>query len=226
MRQRILGAWVWSTVASSLVACVHERSKAPIGTFPEGVLARPAEADSSWSARAFGGPRDLPVLCQTPYVQAASPEELRVPCQTPSVQASAPSVKTSAAPPAHRPIPAGESLAERARSKFLTATTEVNATRATLYVPRELAGEVALNGENVAEEGAGRRTASGRAVVRLRRLTLSASRVTVVVRDAGSDVQLSARGDVSMRSDQPASVIEESGLRSLLLLNDGYTPLP
>jgi hypothetical protein len=36
---------------------------------------------------------------------------------------------------------------------------------------------------------------------------------------------VSARGDVSFRSDQAASVVEERGLRSLLLRNDGYVPL-
>ncbi len=43
--------------------------------------------------------------------------------------------------------------------------------------------------------------------------------------EGAPDLQLSARGNVSLRSDQPASVIDETGLQSLLLRNDGYTPL-
>ena len=119
-------------------------------------------------------------------------------------------VAVSDAAPAHRPIPAGESLEDRARTKFLSSPTEISADRATLYVPRAYENELLRQGTTV---------------VALRRLTVRASQLTVVVRDGNPDVQLSARGSVSFRSDQPASVIEETGLRSLLLKNDGYTPL-
>ena len=33
------------------------------------------------------------------------------------------------------------------------------------------------------------------------------------------------RGDVSFHADRPASVIAEEGLKTLLVRNDGYTPL-
>ena len=182
-----------SFVALALTACVHERSKS-IGIVREGALAR----------------EDAPPVSESAPICA--------PC-APKAANSAPSVMESVddrriavsdAAPAHRPIPAGESLEDRARTKFLSSTTEISADRATLYVPRAYAGEVSRQGTTVAT---------------LRRLTVRASLLTVVVRDENPDLQLSARGSVSFRSDQPASVIEETGLRSLLLKNDGYTPL-
>ena len=137
-----------------------------------------------------------------------------------------PRIGTSSAAPAHRPIPAGVSLERLAKEKFLSATTEIRAQKATLYLPAAYAAEASLQGATVTEEGPGRRTAVGGATLVLRRLTIRAARLTLVSKsDPEADVQLSARGDVSLRSDQPASIVEETGLRSLLLRNDGYTPL-
>ena len=60
----------------------------------------------------------------------------------------------------------------------------------------------------------------------VRNLTVRARRVTLVLRpEAGADFQVSARGAASLHSDQPSSLLEETGLRSLLLKNDGYVPL-
>lgn len=231
---------------AALTGCVHERTKAPIGTFAEGVLAPPSSlaAPSTWSDRAFGrkggsgggdarderersgwnpswgrpsAVADVSVEAVAPSV--ASPKPRRERAEAP------PSITTSAAPPAHRPIPESVSLDDVARVKFLRSTTDIDAQRVTLYVPRELANEVRLNGASVADDGPGRRTATGGASATLRRLTLRGSQVTIVARDDNPDIQLTARGDVSFHSDQPASVIDESGLKTLLLKNDGYTPL-
>jgi hypothetical protein len=93
-------------------------------------------------------------------------------------------------------------------------------------VPPALAREATLTGAQVVEEGPGRRVATGNAVLTLRRLTVRAARLTLVARDDGApDVSLSARGRVSFHADLPASVIDERDLKSLLLRNDGYTPL-
>lgn len=137
-----------------------------------------------------------------------------------------PRTGTSSAAPAHRALPAGMSLERIAKEKFLAADTQIRAEKVTLYVPASYAAEASLTGASVVDEGSGRRTAVGGARLVLRRLTIHAERLTLVAKsDPAADVQLSARGDVSLRSDQPASIVEESGLRSLLLRNDGYTPL-
>lgn len=200
-----------------LAACVHERAKS-IGYVKEGALAPPAPNDaaltaSAWSDRAFGRRRaradDGPVRESPAAIPvAAAPASFDVPSGDRTLDRA---VRVSEAPPAHRAIPAGESLEARAREKFLASATEVFAERATLYVPRAYEPEIVREGLTI---------------VTLRRLTVRASQLTVVVRDGNPDIQLSARGGVSFRSDQPASILEESGLRSLLLKNDGYTPLP
>ncbi len=187
--------------ATASTACVHERTK-EIGYVKAGALAPPIghgdDPPTRESTRSRAPHAPLP----------SSPSAVSAGTAAPPVEERR--VATSVAPPAHRPLPAGETLEDRARTKFLASTTDVSADRATLYVPRAYAGEVSREGATV---------------VRLRRLTVRAGQLNVVVRDDNPDLQLSARGGVSFRSDQPASVIEETGLRSLLLKNDGYTPL-
>lgn len=205
---------VASLALLAVAGCVHERSKS-IGVVPEGALAR----ESAGSERAFA-PTAAPSRTRVP-------PPIRSPEPEPEAAAAvvAPRDGAPAPPAAHRAIPAGESLADRARDTFLSSTTDLAAERVTLYVPRALASEVSLEGTTVADDGPGRRVAAGAAVLRLRRLTVRAASLTVVVRDDNPNLQASARGGVSLRSDQPASVVEESGLRSLILRNDGYTPL-
>src|SRR5207247_813767 len=131
-----------------------------------------------------------------------------------------------APPPSHRPLPASVSLEALAREKFLNAETTVTAATATVYVPTAYAGEAALTGDATTPDAAGRRTATGDATLVLRRLTVRAARVTLVIRPAGEDdLQLTARGRVSFRSSQPGLAIDERDLASLFLRNDGYTPL-
>jgi hypothetical protein len=126
----------------------------------------------------------------------------------------------------HRPLEAGVSLEQALREKFLNALTTVEAEKATLYLPPALAAQARLTGANVVEEAPGRRVATGSAVLVLRRLTVRAARLTLVARDDGTpDVSLHARGRVTFHADLPASVIEERDLKSLILRNDGYTPL-
>ena len=167
----------------------------------DGALA-PAESNDA-------APRASTLFDRAPHAERVSPLAPTVASPV-AVPVADRKIVVSDAGPAHRPIPAGETLEERERTKFLSSTTEVSADRVTLYVPRAMAGEVSREGATVA---------------RLRRLTVRAVRLSIVVRDGNPDVQLTARGSVSLRSDQPASVIEESGLKSLLLKNDGYTPL-
>jgi len=193
------------------------------------------EEDTETSRRAFGGGGASRADAEVFFTSAASrPPHEFAPATATTVPVAeshsdravpGPAVVRAAAPPAHRPIAATTSLEEVAREKFLVATTTVAAQRATLYVPAAYAAEVSLAGATVTDDAPGRRTATGSGVATLRRLTVRAGQVTVVVREGNPDVQLTARGDVSLRSDQPASLLDEAGLRGLFLKNDGYTPL-
>jgi hypothetical protein len=125
----------------------------------------------------------------------------------PSVPAA---VKTTAAPPAHEPVADVATLEQRQRETFLRCTTTIRAAKATLFVPPRYGPEAVVGDRRLT----------------LRRLTIEASQVRLVLRTDGSDdISISARGDVSFHADRPASVIAESGLKTLLVRNDGYTPL-
>jgi hypothetical protein len=199
-------------LAVALAGCVTERSKA-VPSIAGPVLSRGGGGDGgSWAGQA-------PVATAAAHRSASPAEAPRL--RGPAERRAAP---VSYA--AHRPLPVGASLEERARERFLGSETTVVAREATVYVPERYAREASLRGASVEEKGPGRRVAVGDAVLTLRRLTVRAASVTFVVRrDGKDDVQLSARGEVSFRSDQPASVLEESGLRGLLLRNDAHTPL-
>ncbi len=119
-------------------------------------------------------------------------------------------VKTTAAPPAHEPVADVATLEQRQRETFLRCTTTIRAAKATMFVPPRYVAEAVVS--------QGRLT--------LRHLTIEAPQVKLVARTDGSDdISISARGDVSFHADRPASVIAESGLKTLLVRNDGYTPL-
>jgi hypothetical protein len=139
-------------------------------------------------------------------------------------------VRTSSAPPAHQPLADGMSIEQMMRETFLSCDTVLSAATATLFVPARYAPEVELSGISVVYTGPGRRTATA-GTLRLRRLTIHARTLTLVVRGAGAtaendeDVSITARGDVSFEADRPASAITERHLRTLLVRNDGYTPL-
>jgi hypothetical protein len=242
-----------AALALALAGCVHEREKV-VGIVPEGALAPPsardrADRESSWSERAFGrrrgrgaeaatadggaprwgretvaAPRAETASFRAPTDAGSTPAFATAAVEAPGRSTPEPAVARTAAPAAHRAIAATTSLEDVAREKFLVATTTIAAQRATLYVPAAYAAEISLTGATVSDDAPGRRTATGTGVVTLRRLTVKAAQVTVVVRDGNPDVQLTARGDVSLHSDQPASVLDETGLRSLFLKNDGYTP--
>lgn len=127
-------------------------------------------------------------------------------------------------PPAHRALAEGVRLEDVAREVLFACETTVVAEKATLYVPPRYAAEATLSGATVVDAGPGRRTAT-LGVLRLRRLEVRARTLSLVVRTDGDDVSLTARGDVSFRAERPASVIDERGLKTLLVRNDGYTPL-
>ena len=119
-------------------------------------------------------------------------------------------IKTTAAPPAHEPVADVATLEQRRRETFLRCTTTIRAAKATMFVPPRYVAEAVVS--------QGRLT--------LRHLTIEAPQVKLVARTDGSDdISISARGDVSFHADRPASVIAESGLKTLLVRNDGYTPL-
>lgn len=128
----------------------------------------------------------------------------------PTVVATPVAVKTTAAPPAHEPVADVATLEQRRRETFLRCTTTIRAAKATMFVPPRYVAEAVVS--------EGRLT--------LRHLTIEAPQVKLVARTDGSDdISISARGDVSFHADRPASVIAESGLKTLLVRNDGYTPL-
>ncbi len=208
--------------APFLAACVTERSRT-LAMIPEGSLARSAD-----DARALREPRPQPAsLDAVPASFAAIDPASVVPPPRPEPAAALPPPpRNPDRPAAHKPLPPGVTVEEAAREKFLWAPTVVEAQKATFYCSAALAAEATLTGSVTTDDGPGRRTAAGHAVLTLRRLIVRAERVTLVVRSDGKrDVQLTARGGVSLRSEQAASVIEETGLKSLLLTNDGYTPL-
>lgn len=127
------------------------------------------------------------------------------------VASASPTVKRSLAPVAHERVSDVETLERRRRETFLDATTVVRADKATLFVPPRYLVEAVV-------EGPTRLT--------LRRLTVEGIDVRLVARtDGAEDISLSARGRVSFRADLAASVLEEEGLRTLLLRNDQHTPL-
>lgn len=212
--------------AALLAGCVSERHKALV-MIPEGAFAPRDEG--------AGDPRPGLPDERAPRTEATSlagmwvPPESRIP-RPPDAAPEAPAqdVPREVAGPyaGHRPLADGVSLEQAMRERFLTSATRVEAEKATLHVPPALAREATLTGAQVVEEGPGRRVATGNAVLTLRRLTVRAARLTLVARDDGApDVSLSARGRVSFHADLPASVIDERDLKSLLLRNDGYTPL-
>jgi hypothetical protein len=116
--------------------------------------------------------------------------------------------------------------AKAARERFVAHETEIRADQATVHLPAALAREARLGGRTVEVAAGNRRIASGDATLSVRRLTVRAGRVTLVERPAGEEsVAVAARGSVSFTSNQRASRIEETGLRSLLVRDDAYTPL-
>jgi hypothetical protein len=195
-----------------LAGCVTERSKG-VPSIPGPVLSR----DGGGAPRPGAPPRVAPAAHRSEG-PVAPLERVR------------PAPDRASAPPptyqGHRALPANVSLEERARTRFLESETTVVAREATVHLPERYAREASLRGAAVEEKDGGRRVAVGDAVLALRRLTVRAAAVTLVTRtDGKDDVQVSARGDVSFRSDQPASVLEEEGLRALFLRNDAHTPL-
>ena len=219
-----------SAAALALAGCVHERGKALV-TVPAGAMAQGPAGPASVPPRereAFRRAADRSATLVSASVDGWDPLPPRGESADASVAAlprEAP-VKTSAAPRAHARLAPGASLEQRARETFLDAETTIDAESATVYLPPAYASEASLAGAAVTEDQAGRRTADGSAALTVRRLTVRARRVTLVIRSDGlADVQVTARGAVSLRSDQPASVVEETGLRSLFLRNDGYVPL-
>ena len=185
----------------------------------------PLEASDDAAERGSERGTDRASASPTSGTPATGAPPTRAPANAAPAAAPPPPVVRAAAPPAHRPIAATTSLADVAREKFLASVTEVGAQRATLYVPAAYAAEVSLTGATVSDDAPGRRTATGSAVATLRHLTVRGAQVTVVVREGDPDLQLTARGDVSLRSDPPASALDETGLKALFLKNDGYTPL-
>jgi hypothetical protein len=220
------GVVVGLAAALAMGGCVTERTKPGPVRIPEGALSGAPPAASPGRRRVRPGivpvERATRPADATAYAAAAA-----APSQTSAPDAVVRSVPAAqAAPPAHRPLAAGRTLEDVAREKFLEATTNIDAEKATVTVPAGYAAEARLSGTTLKEDDPKRRIAEGVAVLTRRRLTIRARRIVLVARDDGSqDVQIAARGNVVLESDQPASVVKESGLRSLLLTNDGYLPL-
>jgi hypothetical protein len=210
---RALRAAFVAACALATAACAHERTRA-LAIVPDGALAGSPLLSSD------GPPDDGPARARaTPVHATLAPAPVAEPASV---------VRRAAAgvPPPHRPMDPGDSLAAAARERFLRCPTSVDAESATIWLPAALASEARLSGSVVRADGPGRYVAEGIASLSLRRLSVRARRITLVSRfDGSSDVQVSARGSVSFRSDQPASLLEESGLRSLWLRNDVHTPL-
>ena len=205
--------------------CVTERTKGEPVRIPEGALSGAVPAGSRSPGRRTTG-----VVAVEQPARAAVPAAAQGP--TPAAPpAAGPGVVRAvaaggAAPPAHRPLAAGRTLEDVAREKFLVAATTIDAEKVTVTLPPDLAAEARLEGTTVTAESPMRRVAEGVAVLTLRRLTIRARRLVLSTREDGSrDVQVSARGNASLTSDQPASVVEEHALKALLLTNDGYMPL-
>jgi hypothetical protein len=200
-----------AVLALALASCVHERTKA----YPV-YGATPRREPASRSA-----PRAV-VSSRAPVAEASRlPEPSAPPAPAPAFPAPA-----AAAPRPPRGDPARPAVPLAPRDVFLSSETEIAAGKATVHVPAALAAEAALTGGAVEDDGAGRRVATGGAVLRLRRLVVRAERLTVVVRPPGEDdFQVSARGGVSFRSEQPRSRLSETDLKSLLLTNDSFVPL-
>ncbi len=192
-------------LALLLAGCVHERTKS-LPTYAAGSL-HP------------GGPIRLgsdPKQGNPPATAVPTP----VPAAAPAFESPA-AVLSRADPGA----PAGTGL-RATTPPPARPEREVVAARATVYVPAARAGEVSLTGAAVEADGAGRRTVTGNAVLRLGDLTVRAERLTLVVKKPGdADLQVSARGSVSYRSEKGDARVEETGLKSLLLTNDEYVPL-
>jgi hypothetical protein len=206
-------------VALGLAGCVTER-KRTIPTYEGPLFAR---GDSGVVGEAAPAPRAAAkgrVAARAPDVTppTAAPG-------APGPREERPARTVSGGYAGHRPLPPGATLEERARERFLAHDTRVVAREATVYVPERYAREAALLGTSVEAQGGDRRVALGAATLTLRRLTVRAAKVTLVARGDGEPVQITARGDVSFRSDQPASLVEEEGLRGLLIRDDTHTPL-
>ena len=178
-----------------------------------------APRDGEWDTatpRAPGArPQAIPVSAPvTPGLgsdgwDAASPPSAPA-REVPVPRGSAPTVQVSTAPKAHRALEQGLSLERRAQETCLRCETLVEADKVTLYVSPALAAEARV----------------GEHVLTLRRLTIRASTLRLVARTDGlDDLSLSARGHVRFRSDRPASILDEQDLKSLLVHNEGYTPL-
>jgi hypothetical protein len=249
--RRRLAALAAALAAAGLPSCVHERSKA-LAIVPEGALSgapapeRPRGVYRSPAAVARGrGPAE-PAGAAAPAPTAALASARGEPPSAPQGPAAAvpPGTDASGAaaapPPAepaaprpvtgpyegHRPVPAEVSLEQLARERFLNSPTVIEAEKATVHLPPAYLREATLTGLEVVEEGPGRRSATGSGVLVLRRLTIRASRITLVARDDGlPDLSVSARGGVAFRADLPGSVLEERDLKSLLIRNDRHTPL-
>jgi hypothetical protein len=113
-----------------------------------------------------------------------------------------------------------------ARERHLANPTTVRAAQVTFHCPARYAAEVRLTGERVEEPAPGRRVATGRARLTCRELTLEGEKITLRVRDDGTeDVQVTARGDVRFVTAQKDQVFREEGLKSLILTNDNVVPL-
>ena len=121
-----------------------------------------------------------------------------------------------------RPLPAdAETLAAE---HFLRHPTRVVAGSITFYCPARLAAEVRLTGQDMLKTHATRRLARGNARLVLRELTLEAGRITLRTRD-DPDVQVTARGNVSLVSKVADHVMREEGVRGVLITNDKVVPL-
>jgi hypothetical protein len=166
---------------------------------------------------------DAPDVVAEPVVPSAVPPARREE-PAPRRTVTVPLRRTAAPPPPG--TPPSKSAAGLARDRYVDHPTHVRAQRITFRCPANLAGEVRGTAERVVDEPGGRRRYLGRARVLCRELTLEADELILQVRGPDeSDLQVTARGDVAFVSAHRDNVVEEKGLRSLLITNDRHIPL-
>jgi hypothetical protein len=117
-------------------------------------------------------------------------------------------------------------LALLARERYLDHPTRVRAAQITFRCPASYLPEIRTTASASRPESPTRRVLEGGARLTCRELTLEADVLVLHLREDGlTDVQVSARGDVSFVSDQAGRLFREQGIRSLLLTNDRMVPL-
>lgn len=213
--------------APLLAACAH-RAGASRTPAPEPDVVLLVDEEGPWREVPLpaGDHTPAPKVAATP----AAPPPVHVPppglhAQPTRPVLAVPRRRATAAPRAlgSPPVKGPRALA---RERYLDHPTRIRADRITFYCPKAFLPEVNLTADDVREAGPGRRIARGRARLTCRELTLEATSITLRVREAeDADLQVTARCNASLVTDQRGKVLREEGARSLILTNDRIVPL-